>query len=142
MISRTDRSVIGIWWWTVDRHLLGSAFLLAILGIFLVMAASPPVAMTINIDPQHFVQRHLIFLVPAAAVLIATSVLSHRWIRILALVGFLGIVLLIGLSIAIGPEIKGATRWIPLGSFKLQPSEFAKPLFAVVSAWLLSLWRE
>ena len=142
MISRTDRSVIGIWWWTVDRHLLGSALILAILGIFLVMAASPPVAMTINIDPQHFVQRHLMFLVPAAVVLIVTSVLSHRWIRILALAGFLGVVLLIGLSIAIGPEIKGATRWIPLGSFKLQPSEFAKPLFAVVSAWLLSLWRE
>ena len=142
MISRTDRSVIGIWWWTVDRHLLGSALMLAILGIFLVMAASPPVAMTINIDPQHFVQRHLMFLAPAAVVLIATSVLSHRWIRILALAGLLGAAVLIILSIAIGPEVKGATRWIPLGPFKLQPSEFAKPFFAVVSAWLLSLWRE
>lgn len=142
MISRTDRSIIGVWWWTVDRHLLWSAVALAILGVFLVMAASPPVAMTINIDPQHFVKRHLIFLVPAAAVLIATSVLSHRMIRILALLGLLGAAVLIAAAIFVGPEVKGATRWIPLGPFKLQPSEFAKPFFAVVSAWLLSLWRE
>ena len=142
MISRTDRSVIGVWWWTVDRQLLWSAATLVILGIFLVMAASPPVAMTINIDPQHFVQRHLVFLVPAAAVLIITSVLSHRMIRIMALLGLFGAVILIAAAIIMGLEVKGATRWIPLGPFKLQPSEFAKPCFAVVSAWLLSLWRE
>lgn len=142
MISRTDRSIIGIWWWTVDRQLLWSAVLLAGLGIFLVMAASPPVAMTIKVDPNHFVQRHAIFLIPASIVLIMTSVLSHRLIRIMALLGLTGAILLIMAAIIIGPEVKGATRWIPLGPFKLQPSEFAKPFFAVVSAWLLSLWRE
>lgn len=142
MFSRTDRSVLGIWWWTVDRWLLGSALALAVMGVFLVMAASPPVADLIGYDSQHFVYRHGIFLVPAMGTLLITSTFSHRMIRILGLVGFLGSIALILASILIGPEIKGATRWIPLGPFKLQPSEFAKPFFAVVTAWLLSLWRE
>ncbi|MCE2516846.1 MAG: cell division protein FtsW [Alphaproteobacteria bacterium] len=142
MFSRTDRSVLGVWWWTVDRWLLGSAATLAVMGVFLVMAASPPVASRIGFDSQHFVWRHLMFLIPAVVVLLVTSTLSHRLIRIIGLLGFLGSVVLISASIIIGPEIKGATRWIPLGPFKLQPSEFAKPCFAVVTAWLLSLWRE
>ena len=142
MFSRTDRSLLGIWWWTVDRGILAAASALAVIGIFLVMAASPPVADRIGFDSNHFVWRHMIFLVPAILVLLVTSILSHRMIRILGLLGLCGAVLMIILAIAAGPEVKGATRWIPLGPFKLQPSEFAKPCFAIVTAWLLSLWRE
>ena len=142
MISRTDRSITGVWWWTVDRLLLAAAILLAVLGVFLVLAASPPVAMTINVDPQHFVNRHAIFLTFAILLMLGTSLLSHRMIRILGLLGLAATIVLIAVAILIGPEVKGATRWIPLGPIKLQPSEFAKPCFAVVSAWLLSLWRE
>ena len=142
MFSRTDRSVLGVWWWTVDRWLLGAAGMLAIMGVFLVMAASPPVADRIGYDSQHFVYRHGIFLIPALLMLFISSALSHRMIRIMGLLGLLGSIFLIAMAIFIGPEIKGATRWIPLGPFKLQPSEFAKPFFAVVTAWLLSLWRE
>ncbi|MGU9961735.1 MAG: FtsW/RodA/SpoVE family cell cycle protein [Candidatus Puniceispirillales bacterium WSBS_2018_MAG_OTU23] len=142
MFSRTDRSVLGVWWWTVDRLLLAATGLLIVMGVFLVMAASPPVADRIGYDSQHFVWRHAIFLIPTLLILFVTSTLSHRMIRILGLVGLLGSIVLILASIVIGPEIKGATRWIPLGPFKLQPSEFAKPFFAVVTAWLLSLWRE
>ena len=38
----------------------------------------------------------------------------------------------------IGTEIKGATRWLPMPGFSLQPSEFIKPLFAVTAAWLFT----
>ena len=142
MFSRTDRSVLGIWWWTVDRGILVAASALAVMGIFLVMAASPPVADRIGFESNHFVWRHMMFLIPTIIMLLVTSVLSHRLIRIFGLLGILGSVLLIILAIVAGPEVKGATRWIPFGPFKLQPSEFAKPCFAIVSAWLLSLWRE
>jgi cell division protein FtsW len=74
--------------------------------------------------------------------MLAISLLTARTIRILALVGLLGIVGLMIATLAIGPEVKGATRWISLGPLRLQPSEFAKPFFAVVCAWLLGLWRE
>jgi cell division protein FtsW len=112
------------------------------MGIFLVMAASPPVADRLGFESHHFVFRHGVFLLPTIAVLLIISTLSHRLIRILGLLGLLASILLIGVAIFFGPEIKGATRWIPLGPFKLQPSEFAKPCFAIASAWLLSLWRE
>ncbi len=142
MFSRTDRSILGIWWWTVDRGILGAAAALAVMGIFLVLAASPPVADRIGYDSQHFVMRHALFLIPTIAVLLFTSVLSHRLIRIFGLLGLCASIIMILVAIFFGPEVKGATRWIPLGPFKLQPSEFAKPCFAIVSAWLLSLWRE
>ena len=142
MFSRTDRSILGIWWWTVDRGILVATATLIVFGIFLVMAASPPVADRIGYDSQHFVLRHGIFLLPTIAILLITSTLSHRLIRIFGLLGLLGSVLLILIAIFFGPEIKGATRWISLGPFKLQPSEFAKPCFAIATAWLLSLWRE
>jgi cell division protein FtsW len=142
MFSRTDRSILGIWWWTVDRSVLAASAALAVIGVLLVMAASPPVADRIGFDSTHFVFRHGLFLLPTFAVLLITSILSHRMIRILSLLGLLASVLLITFSIFFGPEIKGATRWISLGPLKLQPSEFAKPFFVIVSAWLLSLWRE
>jgi len=142
MFNRTDRSILGIWWWTVDRWLLAAALGLAIIGIFLVMAASPPVAERIGLDSQHFVARHGFFMLVSLGTLLGVSIMTPRQIRIMSLAGLAGSLLLIMLAIAVGPEIKGATRWIPLGQFKLQPSEFAKPFFAVVSAWLLSLWRE
>ena len=142
MFSRTDRSILGIWWWTVDRGILLATTALIVFGIFLVMAASPPVADRIGFDSQHFVTRHGLFLLPTIAILLITSTLSHRLIRIFGLLGLFGSIAFILIAIFFGPEVKGATRWIPLGPFKLQPSEFAKPCFAIVTAWLLSLWRE
>ncbi len=141
MFNRSDRSALAIWWWTVDRWLLGLACVLVLVGAMLVMAASPPVADRIGLDSQHFVFRHMLFVIPSMLAVLGCSFLSHRMIRILCLGGFCLSLILIAASL-LGPEIKGATRWIPLGDFKIQPSEFAKPFFTVVSAWLLSLWRE
>ncbi|MEK9558855.1 MAG: FtsW/RodA/SpoVE family cell cycle protein, partial [Alphaproteobacteria bacterium] len=142
MLDRTDRSLVGVWWWTVDRWLLASALLLMVVGTLLVMAAGPAVANLINLPSQHFGIRQGIFLIPAVCLMIATSLLEPRPIRALALIGLIGIIGLMGLAVVAGSEIKGATRWINIAGFNLQPSEFAKPLFAVVSAWLLTLWRE
>ncbi len=142
MLNRTDRNMLAIWWWTVDRWLLFSVMLLAVMGVFLVMAASPSVARTIGLDSQHFITRHSLFLAPAMITLFATSMLKARQIRICCLIGLIGAVGAIAATIIFGAEVKGATRWINILGFNLQPSEFAKPCFAIVSAWLLSLWRE
>ena len=42
----------------------------------------------------------------------------------------------------IGVEIKGARRWINLPGLSLQPSEFVKPTFAVLAAWLFAKQKE
>ncbi len=142
MLDRTDRSLVGVWWWTVDKWMLTSVLLLMTLGIILVMAASPAVANLINLSSQHFILRQIAYLVPALGILISASMLELRPIRALSLIGLVVMVGLMVVATLVGSEIKGATRWVSLAGFTIQPSEFAKPLFAIVSAWLLTLWRE
>ena len=142
MLDRTDRSLVGIWWWTVDKWLLAGALILMVLGALLVMAAGPAVANLINLPSQHFMVRQLVYVLPSLAIMITVSMLEPRPIRVLSLVGLAGIIGLMIFATVAGSEIKGATRWLTLFGFNLQPSEFAKPLFAIVSAWLLTLWRE
>jgi cell division protein FtsW len=140
--DRTDQSVFGRWWWTIDRLQLGALALLMALGTVLITAASPPVAERIGIqDTFYFVERHLIMLVPAVAIMIAVSLLSPKGVRRAALGLYLVALALVFATLVIGVEIKGARRWIHVPGLSIQPSEFIKPAFAVVAAWLFSLSR-
>lgn len=139
--ARTDKSILGHWWWTVDRWLLGFIGILIAIGIFLTFAASPAVAERIGADTYHFVKRQLVFLPVGIGMIFALSLQSPRMIRRLALLGFIGTIGLMAATLLIGTEIKGASRWISLGGFSLQPSEFIKPTFAVVAAWMFSQGR-
>lgn len=140
--ERTDQSLVGRWWWTVDHVLLWSVITLMVVGIVLVTAAGTAVAMRINLPDMHFILRHLIFLLPALLCMFITSLFSPRMIWRLASLGFIATIFTLIAVPFIGPEIKGAQRWIALPGFSLQPSEFTKPLFAVVVAWLLARWKE
>ena len=136
--SREDRSVLGRWWWTVDRWTLLALILLTATGAVLIMAASPGAANRIGLDPFHFVRNQFVFLAPALLVMIAVSLLTPTGVRRLAVIGFgLAVVLMVA-TLLVGVEAKGASRWINLGGFSLQPSEFIKPCFAVVAAWMFS----
>ncbi|MBM3503392.1 MAG: putative lipid II flippase FtsW [Alphaproteobacteria bacterium] len=137
-VGRTDRSAFGDWWWTVDRWLLVVLLLLIAAGAILVMAASPAVADRLGLDSFHFVRRQLIFLVPGLAVVFVTSLLPPILIRRLAVIGLLVTMLMLVATLFFGHDVKGARRWLSLGGLLLQPSEFAKPLLAVVCAWLLA----
>ena len=137
-IARTDTSILGNWWWTVDRWTLAAVFLLIGLGAILVVAASPPVAGRIGLDEFHFVERHLILLGPSILGLLFVSVLSPVGVCRLSLLVFAGAVLGVCATLVVGTEIKGATRWIHLPGMSLQPSELIKPAFAVISAWLFT----
>jgi len=137
-ISRTDTSVLGRWWWTVDRWMLAAMLAIAFVGIILILAASPAVAQRLNLDGFYFVRRQFALLLPAVALLLGISLLNPQQIRRVAVFGLIAGVALLVLTITHGAEIKGARRWIALGSFSLQPSEFVKPCFAVVSAWMLA----
>ncbi|HSI41457.1 MAG TPA: putative lipid II flippase FtsW [Xanthobacteraceae bacterium] len=139
MISRAERTVVGEWWWTVDRLLLGALAALMVVGIVLALAASPPIAARLGIaDPFHFVNRQVMFLVPAVGVLIGTSFLSPRQIRRVSLALFLLFLALLYATLVIGPEVKGARRWLNLAGVTIQPSEFLKPAFVIIAAWLFS----
>src|SRR5262249_7108391 len=88
MVSRLERTPFAAWWWTVDRLLLAALLALMFGGIILSLAASPPVAARLGLDPFYFVGRHVLYLIPAVVVMLATSFLAPRHIRRLALVMF------------------------------------------------------
>ncbi len=136
--SRTDTSTLGRWWWTVDRWSIAALLLLIGIGMLLTMAASPAVAERIHADPFHFVRRQFIFLGPAVLVMLGASLLTPRQVRRISVVGLLGAYVLLVLVLVVGAEVKGATRWLGLADISIQPSEFAKPAFAVVAAWMFA----
>jgi cell division protein FtsW len=138
MASRTERSPFGDWWWTVDRLVLAAIVVLMLAGIILSLAASPPVAARLNLDAFHFVNRHVMFLLPAVVILLVTSMLTPRQIRRGALIVFLISLVLVAVTPMFGAEIKGARRWLVLPGVNVQPSEFLKPAFVILIAWLFA----
>ncbi len=140
--ARTDTSIVGRWWWTVDRWMLLAIGLLVLLGAILTLAASPAVAERLGLDYFHFVGRQFIFLGPAIAAMLAVSMVDSLTIRRIAVCGLLASLPLVALTLFVGPEINGARRWLQVAGLSIQPSEFAKPFFIVVTAWMLSAEKD
>ena len=137
-LSRANNSLLAEWWWTIDRWTVLAILALIALGVVFTLAASPAVANRLSLDTFHFVYRQAVFLVPALLIMFGVSFCDARQVRRLAgLVFFGGLVLMMG-TLLIGPEIKGATRWLSLGRFSLQPSEFVKPAFVILAAWMFA----
>lgn len=139
-ISRADTSTLGRWWWTIDRWTMAALLVLVGFGYVMVLAASPAVAERIGASSRNmFFLRQVVYLAMAAAVMIAVSMLSVRQVRLLAWLGLAGAIAMVAATLVMGVEIKGARRWLSLpGLGSLQPSEFLKPCFAVVAAWLIA----
>ncbi len=138
MFSRERKTPIAEWWWTIDKELLAAFVLLLAVGVVLSFAASPPVAERLGLGSWHFIIRQAIFAALALPVLIATSFLPHRAARFAAL-GVLAVSLvMLWLTLRFGVEVKGAKRWISAFGQTVQPSEFVKPAYAVIGAWLFS----
>jgi cell division protein FtsW len=136
MPSRREFSPLGDWWWTVDRVILVLVAALMMAGLVLSLAASPPVAIRMDRDPFYFVNRQVLFVIPAVAILLVTSMLSPRQIRRVSVVVFTASICLVAATLLYGAEVKGARRWITILGFSLQPSEFLKPAFVILIAWL------
>ena len=138
--SRTNRSPVFEWWRSVDHITLAFLACLIGTGLILSMAASPAAAARLQIhEPFYFLYRHLIFALAGfagAIILSFFSVINARRIGVIALVGT---ILLLFVVMFAGVEVKGAMRWIRLGPFSLQPSEFVKPGFIVLAAWMFSV---
>lgn len=141
-LSRTDRSVLGKWWWTIDKPLLFSFITLLITGVFLSFAASPVVADRINLDSYFFVKRHAVMAAIAFFIMVVFSILKTKNIRFLSWGIFAVCFVFLILTPIFGTEIKGARRWINLFGFSLQSSEVIKPTFVVITSWILSQSRD
>ncbi|MDR2723784.1 MAG: putative lipid II flippase FtsW [Holosporaceae bacterium] len=137
-ISRESNSILGKWWWTVDRIILFAFLVLMALGILLAATATPMVADRIGIEKLYFLKRHLLYLAPALAITFFISLLDEPRIKKFALVLFFISILLTFMTLTVGVEIKGARRWLSFWKISMQPSEFVKPTLAVLTAWMLS----
>jgi cell division protein FtsW len=137
--SRSDRSPLGVWWWTTDRWLLGAIAILISLGVMMSFAASPAAAARMNVDdPFHFAVRQCVFAFLGASILIIVSMLDAKGVRRAAFVIYVIAIAVMILLPFLGHSAKGATRWIQLPGFSLQPSEFMKPAFIVLVAWMFA----
>ena len=137
-LSREERSLLVDWWFTVDRALLATILVIACAGLLLSLAASPSIALKRGLPTFYFVQRHFVFALLSVALLLAVSLLSQAQVRRLSLAVLLGAMALMTVVLVTGAEINGARRWLHLGGYSLQPSEFAKPAFVVLSAWMVA----
>lgn len=134
--DRTNTGFFGRWWWTIDRLNLSAIILLVAVGSILVTAGSPPVAKRLDLPTFYFVHRHQAFLLIGLVVMFFVSMLPPLAVRRLAVVGFIGSIILMMLVLVIGESTKGAHRWINILGLSVQPSEFMKPCFAVLMAWV------
>ena len=140
-LARNDPSIVGRWWWTVDRWSLAALILMIGIGAILIMAASPAIADRMGVDSFYFVRRQVAFMLPALALMFGVSLLSPTSVRRLAVVGLGLVMILMVVTMIAGVEVNGARRWLRLGGMSLQVSEFVKPSFVVAAAWLFASQR-
>lgn len=131
--------ILPKWWRTLDKWSMSCVLILFGIGLLLGLAASPPLAARNGFDPFHYVERQAIFGGAALVAMLLTSMMSPTLVRRLAVLGFLSAFVALALLPVFGTDFgKGAVRWYSLGFASLQPSEFLKPGFVVVAAWLFA----
>ncbi|NHN89372.1 FtsW/RodA/SpoVE family cell cycle protein [Acetobacter conturbans] len=140
--SRIDNSALGRWWRSVDHVTLACVGILIGFGYILMLAASPAVAVRIGASRNMFIFKQVVFLTLAGLVTISVSMLSRKGVIRMGFIGSMIAIAATAMTLVHGIEIKGARRWIALPMMSVQPSEFLKPCFAVLTAWLLSKRHE
>ena len=141
--AQEGEPILPKWWRTLDKWTLSFIVALFVIGLLLGLAASVPLAARNGFDNFHYVQRQLIFGGAALVAMVLTSMMSPKLVRRLAVVGFVCSLVAVLLLPVLGTDFgKGAVRWYSLGFASVQPSEFLKPGFIVVSAWLMAASRQ
>jgi cell division protein FtsW len=143
VLARSSDPVLPRWWRTIDKWTMSCILALFGIGLLLGLAASPPLASRNGLDPFHYVQRQAFFGGVALAVMLLVSMLDPKQVRRLAVIGFGASFVALTLLPVLGTDFgKGAVRWYSLGFASFQPSEFLKPGFVVLCAWLLAAAHE
>ena len=141
MLSRSDRSGLSIWLWTIDKWIFFSFFTLLLLGIIFILTSSSTLELKLNKESYYFSIKHTIFVILSFLIAVILSKLNFHKIKFLSLVGFGLLLAALLYCLQYGSDIKGAKRWIDVFGQSLQPSEFIKPFFIIINAWLLTIWK-
>lgn len=141
-LDRTKINFIQKWWLSIDRTMLGLIFILMLFGNIFVILASPVVANRIGIATNTFLVKNIIFSVVGFGIIIFLSTLNKKQIKILVPTCFVFLELLLIIVLIFGTKNKGATRWIYIAGFSLQPSEIIKPFFAVLTSYIFIYFKK
>lgn len=135
----TGEPILPRWWRTIDKWTMSCILVLFGIGLLLGLASSPPLASKNGLEPFHYVTRQAFFGSVAMIVMFGVSMMTPQMVRRMAVLGFLvSFVALMGLPFFGTDFGKGAMRWYSLGFASFQPSEFLKPGFVVVAAWMMA----
>ncbi len=126
-----------------DRQLVWIALGLMLTGLVMVTSASFPISTRLTGQPFHFMFRHAVFI--CLAIVTSAVVLQiplKKWLQYSTLLLTISFILLVFVLVA-GKSVNGASRWIPLGLFNLQPAEVAKlSLFIFMAGYLVRKGEE
>ncbi len=122
-----------------DLFLVMSYMALSVLGILMVYSASAPRLEAAGLDPGGTMKRHVVFVILGLLAFIATSTIDTRALHVVTPFAYLGSLFVLMLVLTpVGALRSGANRWIDLGPFQFQPSEFAKVAVILALAMLLA----
>jgi cell division protein FtsW len=124
----TNLFVIKTWWAEIDKVNFILISILLLIGIIL--------SFSLN-DSFIIFNRHLIFAILAFFIMIFLSSLEIKIIRRISLFLLIFFVFILIFILLSDYEVKGSKRWLKLYGFSLQPSEFIKPLYFILSAWFV-----
>ncbi len=137
-IKTSEPNAIEKWFKTVDVFNLVLLLCLASFGMLVVISASPSIAIEKKLDGYYFVEHHLYYLIVSLCCLFVFSTLSRKGILRISILGFIVTTVLLFLVLIFSNKINGSTRWITISSFSIQPSEFVKPFFIIITAYLFT----
>ena len=140
---RAGEPVLPRWWRTLDKWSLSCVLGLFGMGLLLGLAASVPLAEKNGLPPFYYVTRQAFFGGVAMLVMMLTSMLTPAQVRRLGVLGFGVFFFALMLLPFFGTDFgKGAVRWFSFGFASFQPSEFLKPGFVILAAWLMAAGEE
>jgi rod shape determining protein RodA len=122
----------------LDYVMLAAVLAIASFGLWIVNNATRD---DVPGDPDYFFTRQLAYVIVGVAGMLALAAIPPGLMRRLAPLLYAGTLATVGIVLVIGQTVRGGTRWIDLGAFQFQPSEFGKLLLIVSLAAMLAARR-
>ena len=138
LIARNDKNYVSRYWWSIDHWNLLQILILAFIGSIMILAAGSAVAEKHNFEELYFFKHHIYYLILSIFCMVFTTFLSDKGIVRFSVLGFAICLILLFLVMLFGPDKNGASRWLIIGDASIQPSEFIKPFFVIITAYLIS----
>lgn len=127
----------------IDWSILIIVYILVFIGILMIFSASSVQAQILNNSSTHFLKKQCIYVFLGTIALIIVSNIDYRiYKKNVFLIYFINIVLLVLTLSPLGVTINDAQRWIGVGNFTLQTSDFTKIAMIITTAFFIDKYRE